>query len=388
MRINRFIVLILPVLFSLYCTKTETAPEYPVFGFHAIKGIQLNENRSDALLSWLEKDFKHVVVLFVSDKNSLNRINSTSVEKMRTIVSSGRLGSISKRQEQLYDNSNYIYGAEKLGIINKVYWVLPYMFLKDIPLAEKKTKRFLRETGGFKEDDIRELKMVSGCLNGTLSGIEVSICSPRTLQLMDEPVIMTIDSGFFPVYAEGHKQSKLSVMKSFFDEMRLRKLQIVHMDISYGTEGGESKTMHRFIAEELFEGISDPEIFKAEKPPELWKHRDMAENMLSGGEGTKVLEYLKGPLKQFPDDIPLKMLNATAEVKAGKDDESFNKLKEICQKDRHYCYGFIDLGNMLVDEKRIEITGRFFKKAAELLPDDPYVTQQRRDYLENNRRTE
>ncbi len=350
---NAYLLIIVSVLIVLSCTKQETEPKYPVFGIDKIKDIQLIEGRGDTFLNWIEKDIKDAVVLYVSEQNPLNT-----------------------------------YAAEKLGLIKNIYWVLPNAYFTNIPLAGKKIKKFLNEAGGFNENEINKMRMVSGCLNGILSGIAVDICSPRTLQLMEMPVVMTIDAVFFRVYAEGQRKSKLSVMKHFFDEMTFRKLRVVHMDISYGTEGGESKTMHRFIAEELYEGISNPDIFQADTPPELWRQRDMAENMLSGGEDTKVIEYLEGPLKQFPEDIPLRMLNATAMVRAGKDDESFNELEKICKKDSHYCYGFVDLGNILIDEKRNVIAGEFYKRAAESLPDDPYVMQQYRDYLKKSGRTE
>ena len=197
---------------------------------------------------------------------------------------------------------------------------------------------------------------------------------------------MAIDVDFFRVYADELKRSKLSVMKRFFDEMAFRELRIAHVDISFGTRGGDSRSIHRFIGNELFEGLTDPGVFAADTPPELWQYRDMAENMLAGGEDIKVVKYLVEPLKQYPEDIPLKMLNITAKVKSEAFDESFDELTGICNIDKHYCYGFIDLGNILVEKKSPDIAAQFFLKAVETLSDDPYVVRRYLRFLESSGR--
>ena len=383
-RINIWIFCIAFLLLS--CTEEESVSRYPVLGVDRLNNVRLTENRSGTLLSWAKKDIKDVVLLHVNDESSLGVVPYSDIERLRAMISVKNWKRFEDIQGVLFNRSNYLYIAGKLGMIDRVYWVLPYSHFTDIPLAGRTVKKFLHNTGNFSDTEIDAMKMEYGCLNGRLSGMKISIFSPRTLPFIKEPVVMDIDAGFFPLYADELQRSKLSGMKRCFDEMAFRKMQIIQVDIAFGTDEGHTKAMHRFIGDELFEGIANPEILSADSPPDLWKQRDMAENMLSGGEDIKVVEYLAEPLKLYPEDIPLKMLSAAAKARAGEYEESFNELSDICDQDIHYCYGFVDLGNMLAERNNISNAEKFFQKGLESLPEDPYVISQYAAFLKNSGR--
>lgn len=366
-------IVLFPLLLILSCTQKEEVHTYPVFGSDPLKTARLIENKRKSLTHWAELDINSSVLLYVSAENAFSRNPDGNVGQLRALIKEKGSDLYQETEGMLYKSSNYLYTAVKLGMVKEIYWVLPYHYFADIPLAGKRIKEYLKNLKAFIDEDIDAMNMDLGCLTGRLSGTDTHICSPRTLQLISEPVIIHIDISFFPLYAEGQGLSKLGAMKRFFDEMAFRKLQVRNVEISYGTEGGYAKAMYRLIGDELFEGIKDPQIFRAESPPEVWKHRDMADNMLSGGEDIKVIEYLEKPLDKNPDDIPLRMLHATALAKAGRHDEAFNELSGICSEDVYYCYGFVDLGNMLADKKQYDSAGKFFRKAVESLSGDPYV---------------
>ncbi len=378
--------MLLPLLVLLSCTEKESIERHPVFGRDKLENVLLIENKSEALAGWAKGGIYKAVLVNVSSEDSLGAVEHSDIQKLRALADAENREQLAGRRGSLYQRSNYIDAALKLNFFEEIYWVLPYKFFVDIPMAGNKIKEFLKTKGVFREADIDNMSMNFGCLRGRLSDVDISICSPKTLPFIKDPVAVSIDAGFFPVYAESIGKSRLSAMKRFIDEFAFKNMQIIHVDISYNTEGGYTKAVHRFIGDQLFEGIKDPEVFGAESPPELWKHRDQADNMLSGSEDIKVIEYLEGPLKQFPGDVPLRMLHAEAKLKAGKDNESFEELKEICGEDPHYCYGFIELGDILGEKKKYDIAGKFFLEAVRALPDDPYIIRRYVSFLENSGR--
>lgn len=369
-------------LLLLSCTEKDEIQKYPVFGFDMLENVRLFESGSDALFRWVEKDIKGAVLLHVSDADSLGIIPPPDMEKLKDMVASGKKEQLRYRKERIYKDDDYLYAASGLGIIHKIYWILPYRYLDDVSIAEGEIKQFLKDRGTFRESDIDSMRMEFGCLTGRLSDTDITICSPRTMHIINEPVILSLDAGFVPLYADGLSVSKLLAAKKLFDELAFKKIRVIRVDISYNIENGRTKPTHRYLGNDFFEGIKDPQIFRAGSPPELWKHRDMAENMLSGGEDLRVVEYLSGPLKTYPDDMPLKALNAMAHLKAGNIGESFNGLDEICRKDVHYCYGFLEAGSVLEDRKEYEKAEKFFRKALDVLPGRSYVKERYASFLE------
>ena len=55
-----------------------------------------------------------------------------------------------------------------------------------------------------------------------------------------------------------------------------------------------------------------------------------------------------------------------------KYDDSFKEMNDICQENKKYCYGFIQLGNAIEDN---DWQNKFFKKAQESLPDSKFVNE-------------
>lgn len=348
------------------CTEKDEIKKYPVFGVDALDNVLLFESSGDVLPAWAEEGIRNAVLLHVSDADSLGVIPQPNIEKLKDAVYG---------EERLYTDTDYLYAASRLGIIRKIYWILPYRFFDDIISAENKIKQFLKDGGAFSAGDIDRMRMEFGCLTGRLSETDVAVCSPRTMHTLNEPVLLSIDTAFFPLYADGLQVSKLHAEKKLFDELAFRKIRIIRADIICNTENGRSRPRHRYLAFEFAEGIRNPQIFQAATPPDLWTHRDTAENMLSGGEDTMVLTYLAEPLKKHPQDIPLKTLSAIAHARAGHDDESFSELNEVCGRDVYSCYGFIEAGKVFAEKKSYDKAEKYFLKALEALPGRPYVKE-------------
>ena len=359
-------------LFTLSCTRSQSPETYPMFGEDPLMNITVMEEESEALVTWAEKGVVDAILVHIATRDAMAAVKSENIQTLRQLIKEKDWNALRESYKELYDNSNYVNASVQLEMIKKIYWVIPYRFFEDIPLAESKIQDFLRSSpSGFKEDEIAGMKMMSGCLTGYLAGVDMHICSPRTLPKVHVPVIISINVNFFTVYAQEAGTSKLRALKWVMDYMTFKqKLRVSLAGVSYGIKSGYTDPVHRYVGDQLIESLGNPQILKAESPPELWQFRDMAENMLSGGEDRLVLEYLEEPVKTYPDDLPLRLMNAAALVRLKKFSDAFSETDEICAQDKNYCYGFMYLGNVIEDKKWQK---KFFDKALLTLPDSEYV---------------
>jgi hypothetical protein len=359
-------------LFSLSCTRSQPPETYTTLGEDPLMNITVMEDGSEALVTWAEKGIEDAILVHIATRDAMAAVTPENMETMRQVIKQKNWKTLKERNKELYDNSNYLNAAAQLEIVNKIYWVIPYRFFEDIPLAKEKILNFLKSSqSGFKEDELQRMRMTEGCLTGLLAGADIHICSPRTLPKIHVPVLVSMHVSYFPEYAQEAGISKLRALKWVMDYLAFKqKLRVSHVAVTYGIAGGNADAVHRYIGDQLIEVLGNPQILKAESPPELWQFRDRAENMLSGGEDKRVLEYLEEPMKTYPDDLPLRLMNAAALVRLKKFSEAFSETDEICTQDKNYCYGFIYLGNVIEDKKWQK---QFYDKAQESLPDSDYV---------------
>ncbi len=368
-------------LLFLSCIQKDEKINHPVFGVDGAESVILIEGLSEALSLWVDNEIEKAVLVYVSPLNSLQKVPYRVIEKIKAKSYIKDMEYLQNVRGDLYGNNNFLYVASKTDLVQKMYWILPYEYFADNPLAGGKVKQFLKNTDSFKDTEINRMRMKKGCLTGRLYNVEVSICSPGSMPRAKVPVVMIIDAGFFPLYANTLKASKLIAMKNFFDEMSFREVRVRHVSISYGTEDGHTKPIHRFIGDELFEGTKTPGLLRSESSPDLWRYRDIAENMLARGEGSRVVEYLQKPLGKYADDLPLLFMNARALLIAGNYFNAFHELVDICSQDVHYCYGFVSFARILADRKKYSDAYTYYHKAIEALPDSPFVRNEYNSYL-------
>ena len=380
---------VIPIFISLgliiiSCLQKEKSEQYPVLGLDSLQ-LHVLEEPDEALKQWSEKEIEESTLIHVSPYGAFAGIPHHTVKKLMNIIKEKKGVQFRDSREKFFNHSNYLYAAMQLGMVNRIFWVIPYRLFEDLPLAGEKIKEFIHESdAGFDKTEIDEMKMVAGCLAGNISDAEVYICSPRTLPEIREPALLTIDVSFFPVYASEARISKLRALKWFFDYMTLRRtFRVKHASISYSMESGYTDAIHLYIGEELVEGMGNPHILKSDSPPELWQLRDQAENMLSGGEDELVEEFLTEPLLQYPDDPALRFLGAVLKVRLKHYDQALTLMDDLCKGNKRYCYGYVYLAGM-IDEKEKEWENIFMRKALDALPESNYVREKSSSLVNQN----
>lgn len=334
------IILILVSLFFLIasCTgKPETSRAYPVFGKAPLKEVALTENQEDAFDLWLKKGYKGI-----------------------TIVHAGA-----------YENfaSGYLNPAARLGIVKKIYWIIPYRML-EYSDAERRIKYYLAsKPSKLTQKEIGDMKLNQGCVSGRLLKTEVNICSPESLPFISEPVILDINANFFQSFSSEKGIDKLRGLKEFFDVLVRKQVRVFHADIVLSGNEQFLMPVHRYIGHQVADIFKKPELLKDGAPPELWSIRENADNMLSAGGAKEVIEFLKEPLKKYPEEESLIMFNSIALVKTGKYKEALAGLELLCRRNKNLCGGLIYAGSELREAGRTGASELFFRKAAELRPD-------------------
>ncbi|MBI4709591.1 MAG: UPF0489 family protein, partial [Nitrospirae bacterium] len=343
-----------------------------VLGKEPVKDVILIENHSEALLHWLKKGYRNITVVHVDAHDDFEFVPEDKIKKIKELVKDQKFteieGLMDAGDRSLFTLSNYLYPAAKLGVVKEIYWIMPFR-LFEFSDAERRVKDYLKTmTSVYSIEDIEGMKMKGGCLSGKLFKTKVNICSPMTLPPIQEPVIFDIDTDFFPPFSAERGYSMLRGVKEFFDDMNKRQLKIAAADIAFSEAGNFLKPGHRYVAEQIAEALKNPQILHSTVPPELWAVRDNANGMFLRGEWKELIEFLKEPLKKYPEEPSLIIFRASAQVYTGKYREALEGFTGLCRRYERLCYGFVYAGRELKHQERYEASEMFFKKALELKP--------------------
>lgn len=363
--------IILPIaLFAMMigCIKGGEAPEQggtkPVTQPEAQRmprpaSLDVHATAAQAVEGWIKDGLKGLTIVHVSPASGIggNKGNSGSATTRRDFLSA----------------------AIAKGMVERIYWVLPYGLFNDIPLAAERVKTFLKTTAPeFDHSEIEAMRMEQGCLAGMIGGVDMRICSPFTMPTITGRTMLVMDASFIPPFAFENGASKLFATKILFDTIGHKLPDLAHADVVVGVRDGSLKPIHHYLALQAYDILNNPEILDS-PPPELWKMRDNAENMYSGGESDLVIEDLSVSLKAYPDDRPLRMLEAAALARTGKVNEALARTKELCKEQEDYCYALAYLASELESEGRAKESEPFGREATRALGLDNPMGIYRRD---------
>ena len=292
----------------------------------------------EVLRSWYAHGYRNRTVVNVSPLDGIAAVPDERLSRITKGVQGGT--AVTGREEDRVTGSDYLFAASRMGVLNKLYWIIPFDYL-DYINAEVRVQEFLRNAStNYPLRDIDSMKFRNGCVSGRLSGMEIHICSMFSRPDIEGPVLVAIDGQFFPVYASIKNENILGVMKSFFDFLQVRPLWADSVHIL--DSGGMAR--QGYIAGELAEVFRTPGLFRQPQPPDLWSLRDQADNMLTGGGVIEALRLIKERGHEYPDDPYLILMKGTAELLLGVQGEGLNKVEHKCRENPYFCRGLVDAG--------------------------------------------
>ncbi|RMG73209.1 MAG: hypothetical protein D6710_03770 [Nitrospirae bacterium] len=357
-------VLVLFVLFGLVVScKSKGKVSYPVLGKDRIEDVAVFEDHSEALVRWLKRDIKGAVLINIDTHDDIRFIPDEDIGRIWRLVQKEDWDALEKYRdsghERLYGIGNFIYAAATLGIVKKVYWVMPFDHLKkDNPVEGLKKMMF---TYRFFPDDIATFKLNRGCFEGTVRGIPFSICDLESLPEISEPVIFSVDADYFPIALRFYKKNYLQMIGQMMKILKKREFRAMDVVVSYSVNGTYLPVPSRWVAEVVKEVISKPDILQ-KGYPEKWIVYQNAEDMLRNNMLTMLKGYLEGYMKKYPDDPVMTFYLATDYLGLSMTDRAKVLAVKSCEEDRGYCAGLVHLAVILAARGEIDRSYEFYKE--------------------------
>lgn len=333
----RLLTLTLMLTVFCSCTGKPLVPKSPfLVGVDSISADIGAKDYSEVLRSWVKDGRRNRTVINVSPYDGLAFIPEKRLKGIKAVLFEKR---VPADEAELVNAHNYLFTAAKLGLVNKVYWVIPFNYLDYID-AEERVRQFLGSAASyFQQKDIETMKFNAGCVSGTLYGIEAHICSAGSLPVMQETVALVVTDGFFPVIAATKKKNILGLIKEFVDSLSARRLKADSLKI---VSLPEEPAYRGYLINELIDMFRNPDTASKSLPPDLWRLRDQADNMLTGGGVSESLSLLISRAQQYPDDPYLLLMRGTAELVLLKTGVGFNTIETQCGVDPFFCKGIMD----------------------------------------------
>jgi tetratricopeptide (TPR) repeat protein len=189
------------------------------------------------------------------------------------------------------------------------------------------------------------------------------------LPKIKEPVLLTIDSDYFPNKIEKTQSGELSVLNDFFKNLENKNLEVRHLSVAYSVYGDYTPVTARHIGDEIAYGFLHPEIFKQKTFPELWIYRDKGFGQLRNGFHEDALNIFIEALDIYPDEPTLMLGKAVSLAFMKKDDEAFQVMKELVRIKKEYDYAYKYIGSSPGMKEHMERAVLYLKEYLRLHPD-------------------
>lgn len=275
----------------------------PVLGQDSVTDVESFEYRNALLDFLVEKRFKNVSVLKVSAGIDLASVLQADVEQARKHERERR-GQPARYSESL--SRGVMTAAAQLGIVKKVYWVIPYRTLEYSDVERRAQLLVRQQLPDAEEKDLESLHFDGACINGRIRGLNVTICSPGSLPRIEEPLVLDLDVDFFIPFSGEVAASRLRAIRMLWDVLKMKDLHIKAAAVTMTSSPGVLP-YHGYMREELTNILRRPQVLRDAAPPDLWTIYDNADTMIQGQECRQLVQYLRPFAKKYPADrfLPL-----------------------------------------------------------------------------------
>lgn len=356
---------------AVSCEKQSTARE-PLLGRDPVITVAETNGGVEALLDWAQKGFRNMTVIHAGVHSGMQRIPEARLKQLSVLVREKRWeafrGPASRENGGLVSGSDYLSAAAGLGIVSRICWVIPYPFFESAGGGEK-ARQFLADSGLIANREEADRFSLSGaCLAGSIGKAEIDVCAPDTAHLIREPVLLVLDGGFFPVYAQSRGIHVLESFKLFMDEMFSRKYAVAaaYITTSSGEEPFDPALL--YLGSQVDEALRDPSIMRKAEPPPIWKARDEGDALLRAREFRRAYGVLTRSIKEYGPDKGLRSLLACAALQQGSYSAALDEAGSLCREDRLACGLLLYLGDVAADKGKQERALDFYRQALETVP--------------------
>jgi len=354
----RLIILLLSLLLLTACSK-----KYPVIGTDPVNDIGIVEDHSEALVRWLNKGVREAVLINIDTHDDIRFISEENIQRIKWLVEKEIWRELEKYRDtgyqRLYGIGNFIYAAARLGIVNRVFWIIPFDYLKRDNASELLTNMLY--TYRFFPVDISTFQLKDGCFNGTVRGIPFSICDLESLPVMNKPVLISIDADYLPVATKTYRKNYLTMVSYMINTMKNKHIIVKDVVISYSINGTYLSVVSKWVGDLVGEVISNPFIFNGGFKGR-WLVYQNAQDMLDNNMLNMLNIYLESQLPYYKNDPVLNLYMATDLIGLKKIKRAKEFALRSCEIDRSYCAGLVHLAVILAAEGQIDKSVEFYNE--------------------------
>lgn len=228
---------------------------------------------------WLDKGIKGRTLVRISAIDGLSAISKANLDALNDAAfkntdmdALANMGDVLWKDKPLYSSENTVYVAHNLGIVDRVYWVVP-RFDSITHEGFEQYKQYLMKANPGQKKDVESLKLNGKMVEGTFDGMPVTFVSLQDLPEIEGPVLLEVDISFLSSLYMNEKATRvLALVSGFFDNIRSKGIKADYVTIVTSNAGGTVPMKFRFLSGYLSLLFKDPSLISKE-PPALWKDR-------------------------------------------------------------------------------------------------------------------
>jgi hypothetical protein len=161
------------------------------------------EEHCTVLAEWHRRGIRGKTLVYLDAHLDLQRVNETRMQRLRSALSPAAFAALEKPDHLLpdadyvYGLENFLYPANRLGIVSRLVWVRPPHVRVD---HSRQVLGYAQQMDGVTFDELCAFRKSSaGCYAGTLLGLPLTICTLEQLPLLDIPArsLLDIDTDYF-----------------------------------------------------------------------------------------------------------------------------------------------------------------------------------------------
>jgi tetratricopeptide (TPR) repeat protein len=367
---QRFMLLLLILLVVMHSYGCENS--LPVLGSDPVADPLIVEDHSQALAHWAERGVRGAVLMNIDTHDDIRLIPDAKIDALRELYRrrdwKGFREADSPAEDGLYNIGNWIYAGARLGIFREVYWVIPFKHF-DGDDIETGLRAFLA-SWGFSAEDVRSFTMRSRQFQGTFRGIPFTLCALESLPAVTEPLLLSVDTDFFPTYSTEHRAAYLPALHEAFAALSRMKYRIKDAVVSYSINGDFLHPHLRWVGDTIAMILRDPASIDA-PPGERLLLLQQIDNAYRSNNPKEMLALADPSVALHP--LPsLLLYKAYAHMLQGAPEKAYEAAIASCKADKLYCTGAVSMGAYYYSKGEYLRAERLFREAFTLNPDINY----------------
>lgn len=317
---------------------------------------------------WFDKGAMDRVLVRFSGYDGMATVDDAALARIKELAEKGggkplREAGDFLAEGRLYDASNFVYVAHRLGMVREVVWIMP-IFYSVGPDETDTFKQYLASNYPEDKAEIDAIKLSDGVASGSVNGVPVRMMGLQDLKAPDEPVLLDIDASFFQtLYVNEKETGSLSFIAGMFKLLSEAGLDSDAISISASGEDGRAALRFRAFARYFARLLKEPGIIKGD-PPKLWSERADAWRAEMNNPEVAIPIY-KRIIENFPDDAASRYDLANLYFRLGELEACAVSLGSAAGLDAGYTAAYGQYRDSLASEGEPDVAARFYARRPE-----------------------